>query len=246
MSEPTQTIEGWYALHDFRTFDWPAWKGLPVETRADVVREFLEFSAEYRRQAEGGSGSYGVYSIPGHKADLLFLYFQPEFPDLAECKARFQKTRLADFTRSPYSYTSVVELSAYLSRPGSDPDPRVEARLKPAQDKGRYVCFYPMNKRRTHEDNWYMMDKDARTQLMVSHGMIGRAYAGKVTQIITGSVGLDDWEWGVTLFSDDPLQFKKLVYEMRFDEVSARFGDFGPFYPGTALTDGELAQWLSV
>jgi hydrogen peroxide-dependent heme synthase len=101
-----------------------------------------------------------------------------------------------------------------------------------------------MNKKRDGEDNWYMLSMEDRREMMKSHGMIGRSYAGKVRQIITGSVGLDDWEWGVTLFGEDPLQFKKLVYEMRFDEASARFGEFGPFYVGNYLTQEDLSALL--
>ncbi len=98
-----------------------------------------------------------------------------------------------------------------------------------------------MNKKRDLNDNWYMLSMDERKSMMRSHGLIGRSYAGKVKQIITGSVGFDDWEWGVTLFSDDALQFKKLIYEMRFDEVSARYGEFGSFFVGNLL-DWEKAQ----
>ena len=143
-----------------------------------------------------------------------------------------------------YSYVSIVELSSYLAKPGVDPseDPELQARLKPILPKSKHICFYPMNKRREGNDNWYMLPAEDRKTMMRSHGMIGRTYAGKVKQIITGSVGLDDWEWGVTLFSDDPLHFKKLVYEMRFDEVSARFGEFGDFYVGNLLTPEKFAN----
>jgi chlorite dismutase len=103
-----------------------------------------------------------------------------------------------------------------------------------------------MDKRRDGNDNWYMLSMEERRNMMKSHGLIGRSYAGKVKQIITGSVGLDDWEWGVTLFAEDPLQFKKIVQEMRFDEVSARFGDFGSFYTGCQLTYEELKKYLSI
>jgi chlorite dismutase len=103
-----------------------------------------------------------------------------------------------------------------------------------------------MNKRRMLNDNWYMLSLEERKNFMRSHGMIGRNYAGKVKQIITGSVGFDDWEWGVTLFADESLQFKKLVYEMRFDETSARFGEFGQFYVGNILTPGGLTELLNV
>jgi chlorite dismutase len=106
------------------------------------------------------------------------------------------------------------------------------------------VCFYPMSKKREGADNWYMLDSSSRAELMRAHGSTGRRYAGKVTQIVTGSTGLDDWEWGVTLFADDPLTFKKLVYEMRFDEVSARYAEFGPFFVGRRLMPGDLGRVL--
>jgi chlorite dismutase len=103
-----------------------------------------------------------------------------------------------------------------------------------------------MDKRRQGNDNWYMLPMEDRRSLMRSHGMIGRQYAGKVKQIITGSVGFDDYEWGVTLFSDDVLQFKKLVYEMRFDEVSARYGEFGSFFVGNILQEERIHPFLDV
>jgi chlorite dismutase len=125
-------------------------------------------------------------------------------------------------------------------------NPEIIARLKPALPKAKHICFYPMNKRREGNDNWYMLDMETRKNMMRSHGMIGRSYAGKVKQIITGSVGFDDWEWGVTLFADDALQFKKLVYEMRFDEVSARYGEFGDFYVGNLLDQALFNDLLRV
>lgn len=133
-----------------------------------------------------------------------------------------------------------------MGTPGVDPMqvPEIAARLKPILPKSKHICFYPMNKKRNLEDNWYMLPMEERKTLMRSHGMIGRGYAGKVKQIISGSVGFDDWEWGVTLFSDDALQFKKLVYEMRFDEVSARYGEFGSFFVGNLLTEEAFGRLL--
>jgi chlorite dismutase len=98
-----------------------------------------------------------------------------------------------------------------------------------------YVCFYPMSKRREAGQNWYILDLEERSRLMQAHGLTGRRYAGKVQQIITGAIGLDAWEWGVTLFSKDPLDFKKLVTDMRFDEVSAKYAEFGDFYVGRII-----------
>src|SRR5690606_38537781 len=115
----------------------------------------------------------------------------------------------AEFAEQTESYISVIELSNYVNKPGEDPkaDPRVQARLYPTLPKTGYVSFYPMNKKRDGEDNWYTLPMEKRRELMKSHGMIGRKYAGKVQQMISGSVGFDDWEWGVTLFAQDPLQF---------------------------------------
>ncbi|CAM3693688.1 hydrogen peroxide-dependent heme synthase [Alicyclobacillus pomorum] len=248
MNEAVQTIEGWYTYHDFRKVNWSAWKAASASDRRQALDELLSLSREFADDAKNKRGAYGQYAIAGHKADLLFLHMRPTLDELNEVKARFQKTRFADYTTDSYSYVSIVELSAYLAKPGVDvdSDPYLQSRLKPTLPDTQYVCFYPMNKRRQGEDNWYMLSLEERREMMKSHGLIGRSYAGKVTQIITGSVGLDDWEWGVTLFSEDALQFKKLVYEMRFDEASARFGEFGPFLVGNKLTDAALERLLQV
>lgn len=247
-NEAVQTLEGWYAWHEFRSVDWKTWKAADAATRSKAIDELSTLARTYDAVNQGRTGSYGQYAVVGSKADLLFVHLRPTLLDLQELKTEFQKTLFADFTTSAYSYVSVVELSSYVVPPGADPaaDERVQSRLKPVLPATEHICFYPMNKRRAGEDNWYMLAMEERRNMMRSHGMIGRSYAGKVTQIITGSVGLDDWEWGVTLFADDPLQFKKLVYEMRFDEVSARYGDFGAFYVGNALTETGLQRLLHV
>ena len=119
-------------------------------------------------------------------------------------------------------------------------------RLYPGVPPRRYMSFYPMSKRRGEHVNWFDLPAEERAALMRGHGTIGRKYAGQVTQVISGSVGLDDWEWGVTLFADDPLVFKKLVYEMRFDPASSRYALFGPFYVGIRFTPAVLGEVLSV
>jgi chlorite dismutase len=121
---------------------------------------------------------------------------------------------------------------------------RVMSRLFLDLPGWRYVCFYPMNKRRGEGNNWYSETFERRASMMREHGMIGRHYAGKVTQVISGSIGYDDWEWGVDLFAQDPLVFKKLIYEMRFDEASAKFAEFGPFYTGLQFAPGGLSSFL--
>ncbi len=121
---------------------------------------------------------------------------------------------------------------------------RVLPRLFQEVPPRRYVCFYPMNKRRGEVKNWYAVPVEERARMMRDHGVIGRHYAGAVTQIISGSIGFDDWEWGVDLFADDPVVFKKLIYEMRFDEASAWYAEFGPFYVGLQFSPAELSRYL--
>ncbi len=167
------------------------------------------------------------------------------------------------------SYVSIVELGMYEMtaklhaelaarglESGSEPFERafdeemaVQARRMAGRlwldlPRRRHVCFYPMNKRRGEARNWYAESFEARAAMMREHGHIGRQYAGQVTQIISGSTGLDDWEWGVDLFADDPLVFKKLIYEMRFDRASAEFAEFGPFYVGLQFASEELGSFL--
>ncbi|WP_018130658.1 hydrogen peroxide-dependent heme synthase [Effusibacillus pohliae] len=248
MSEVLHTLDGWFVLHDFRTIDWAAWKALSNEERQAALDELFTLMREWSAIEEQKNGSTGTFTIVGQKADLLFLNLRPTLEELTELETALNKTRFAECLLPAYSYVSVVELGNYLPKEGVDPyeDPAVRNRLYPILPKTKHVCFYPMNKKREGSDNWYMLPMEQRRDLMRAHGLTGRKYAGKVTQIISGSTGLDDWEWGVTLFADDPVQFKKIVYEMRFDEVSARFGEFGEFLVGSRATDEQLAKYLDV
>lgn len=241
MSEPIETIEGWYALHDFRRIDWGRWSQLSPDARGRVLDELASIVADYAA-VPADQGSFAMYSILGHKADLLFVHFSPEPKRLGVLEQRLNKSSAGLLLSRPYSYFSMVELSKYLARGLSEEEARVnlKRRLEPAIPEREYVCFYPMNKRRQGDDNWYMTTRDERRELMKNHGIVGHKYHSEVIQIITGSQGLDDWEWGVTLFADSPLPIKKLIYEMRFDEASARFADFGPFYVGPRLTAESL------
>src|SRR5258708_2490123 len=121
-------------------------------------------------------------------------------------------------------------------------NPRNASRLWAKIPQRRYVCFYPMDKKRGEQVNWYMLPFEERAKLMLEHGKIGRTYHGVVTQVISGSIGFDTYEWGVDLYADDPLVFKKLIYEMRFDEASARYAEFGPFFSGVQLPLAEFVQ----
>ncbi len=246
MSEAVKTLEGWYSLHDFRTIDWTAWKAASEAEQKQALDELLSLIADWKGVEEQKQGSSAIYSIVGQKADLVFMHLRPTLQELNALETAFNKTLFAEFTLPAYSYVSVVELSNYVEQPGVDPDtdPYIQSRLKPILPGKQHICFYPMNKRRQGNDNWYMLPVDERREMMRSHGLIGRKYAEQVKQIITGSIGLDDWEWGVTLFADDPIHFKKIVTEMRFDEVSARFGEFGSFYVGNLLAPENIPALL--
>lgn len=252
MAEVPGTLEGWYVLHDFRRMDWPRWKALRAEERAAIAEEaaaFLRGAEQAQDTSEGGSA---LFQVIGHKSDLLLLHLRPAIDHLAALERAFAQTRLADFTTQTYSYLSVTELSLYeaAARGGTEDEaqlrqaPFVQRRLQPPIPEMPYVCFYPMNKRRGETVNWFTEGMEERRRMMREHGLTGRKYHGKVTQIITGSMGLDDWDWGVTLFAGDPLDFKKLVYEMRFDEVSAKYAEFGAFQVGVRVPADKLGDWV--
>jgi chlorite dismutase len=260
------TLEGWSILHQMFRLRWPAWKVLSTNARHDLTTEVAGLFKEWERSEAGQSG---LFSLLGHKGDLMVLHFRRSFDGLNDAELRLANARLAEFLEPTSSYLSVVELGLYessvrlyasLTEKGLQPytsawDEAVAAevarlkqtmasRLWPEIPQRRYLCFYPMDKKRGEDKNWYQVDITDRQKMMSEHGLIGRRYAGQVTQIISGSVGFDDWEWGVDLFADDPLVFKKLVYEMRFDEASAIYGLFGAFYVGLHFPAAQLSTLL--
>lgn len=168
------------------------------------------------------------FSVLGHKADLGVMAVGPDWVQLRRLQSRLQAAGL----ELAGSYVSLTEVSEY-ARASLDKQrsgPRLYPRLPP--EGKRAICFYPMSKRRVEGANWYTLDFDSRRELMNEHGVSGRRFSGRVVQLVTGSAGLDDHEWGVTLFALHPDDLKDCVYTMRFDEASARYADFGPFYAG--------------
>ncbi|WP_273837579.1 heme-binding protein [Halococcus sp. PRR34] len=251
--EPPRTEEGWYVLHDFRTVDWDAWRAAPDRERQRAIEEGIDYLAAHEAVADADAGGSATFSVLGHDADLLVLHLRPSMADLDTAERRFEGTAFADFTEQTDSYLSVTEVSGYMSQEyfeGEEVEDTgmaryIESRLKPDIPDMEHVSFYPMDKRRGPEDNWYDLPFDERADLMSGHGDIGRDYAGDVTQIITGSVGFDDHEWGVTLFADDPAQIKKLLYEMRFDPSSSRYAEFGRFRFGRRFPPEDLGALLA-
>jgi chlorite dismutase len=189
------------------------------------------------KAAEGGDHQVVAFSVFGHKADLGVMAVGPDWVRLRRLQAALQAAGL----EIVWSYVSLTELSEY-SR--GLPEAHLQARLYPRlpPDGKRAFCFYPMSKRRGSPDgdNWYALAFEERQRLMFDHGTSGRRFAGRIVQLITGSTGLDDFEWGVTLFGVHPDDLKDTVYTMRFDEASARFAEFGPFYTGIVGTIEEV------
>jgi chlorite dismutase len=247
MNQAMQTVEGWYCLHDFRTMDWAKWKSVSAAVREKALSEFSNLLNKWEKIEDNHNGSHTVYTVVGQKADLLFMILRPTMKELNEVETEFNKTILADFTKPAYSYVSVIEKSSY-SPMAANPyeDSAMRAKLYPVIPKKEYVCFYPMSKLRGDQTNWFMLPKEERKRLMFEHIDTGRPYTEQVKRIITGSVGFDDYEWGVSLFCDDALQFKKLIYATRFDEVSAVYGIFGSFYIGNLLTMERMNQFFHI
>lgn len=251
MNQAPETLEGWYALHDIRQVDWAAWEALAPQQRDAAVDEFVRYLERVLRVEDAPEGSSALYSVLGHKGDLMVLHLRPTLKELNRLELELDRTRLAQVLRRTYSFVSVIELSTYGSggqKGEGDPleNPYLKRRLHFQIPDTSHVCFYPMNKRRGERENWYLLPPEERAALMREHGEVGRRYGDRVTQMITGAVGFDDWEWGVTLFGNDPLAFKKLVYEMRFDEASARYAEFGSFFVGVRLEPREVPGYLSL
>ncbi len=258
------TLEGLSVLHQMFRFRWTEWRKLDPSRQQEIA---LEFGGAFGGQELAGRTA--VYSLLGHKGDLMLVHFRDSFDDLNAAEMELNRTALQEYLEPTHSYLSVIELGLYdssaklyrqLAERGVKPlskewneaveetlDRQREAmrpRLYPKIPDSHFLCFYPMDRKRGESLNWYMLPIEERQRQMEEHGMVGRRYAGKVQQIITGSIGFDDWEWGVDLFAPEPLVFKKLIYEMRFDQVSAVYAAFGQFFVGVRLPLAEMGEWL--
>jgi peroxiredoxin len=261
-----ETLEGWSLLHQMFRVRWEPWRALPEAERRQRAAATVATLGTLPR---GEDGATALTTLLGHKGDLMLIHFRRDFEALQKAQLTVASLPLAPFLEPTGSYVSIVELGMYemtaqvharlreKGLEGGTPEfekafdgemeeqrRRVIGRLFQDVPPRRYVCFYPMNKRRGEQKNWYAVPVEERGRMMRDHGVIGRHYAGAVTQIISGSIGFDDWEWGVDLFADDPLVFKKLIYEMRFDEASAWYAEFGPFYVGLQFAASELPRLL--
>ncbi|HYL92174.1 MAG TPA: hydrogen peroxide-dependent heme synthase [Alphaproteobacteria bacterium] len=261
------TLEGSSVLHQMFRIRWAEWRKLSAALRQEIA---AEASAALGKMEQTQAGQSALYSMLGHKGDLMLVHFRNSIDELNAAELQLSQLRISDFLEQSSSYLSVVELGLYesslklfrsLKEKGTEPfspdwnsavedtmkrqAEAMKARLYPQIPPARYICFYPMDRRRGEDKNWYSLPIEERQRQMEEHGLVGRRYAGTVKQIITGSIGLDDWEWGVDLFADDPVVFKKLIYEMRFDQVSAVYALFGTFYVGIRCPAAKLAGLMS-
>jgi chlorite dismutase len=261
------TTEGYSVLHQMMRFRWTAWRALPDTTRSAIAQEATAVLSEMEKSSTGQSA---LFSMIGHKGDLMLVHFRNSFAELNQSELKLASLRLSEYFEPTSSYLSIIELGLYDStlkiykeltdqgiQPHSDQwkaeiecklnrhREAMHPRLFPEIPPNRYVCFYPMNRLRGEDKNWYSLPIEERARQMNDHGLVGRRYAGEVKQIISGSIGFDDWEWGVDLFADDPLVFKKLIYEMRFDHVSAVYALFGQFFVGVRCPAAALEKLLS-
>ena len=263
--EPVIPSEGRAVLHLFFHVRRDA-----VEGASGAARDFAA-----RIDAFDQRDGYQVlsFSVLGQKADFGLMVLGPDMSAVDRFSVDLMSSPLGQVLLPAASYLSLTELSEYTSttedeakrliaEEGLDPTSATyatalrafeqrmvgyaEHRLRPQLPPKRVISFYPMSKRRDTNQNWYALSFSERKELMAGHAAVGRRYRGRVLQLITGSVGLDDWEWGVTLLADDPVAIKQIVYEMRFDEVSAQFAEFGPFVTGLVMTPTELMRHLQL
>ena len=262
---PLVPREGWHVMHLFYQVDHSTWSLLDEEEKRQAKTRLTELVQEIRATPDT---HLLIYAVATPKADIGFMLLTPDLQVANAYEKRLTLSLGVDVLTPTYSYLSQTESSEYTTteeqyaketligekglKEGSEEyeaalkefnermEKYLQHRLYPVLPDWPVICFYPMSKRRQGEDNWYSLDFDARKELMSGHARVGRTYSGRIVQLITGSTGLDEYEWGVTLLAKDTIDIKAIVYEMRFDEVSARYAEFGDFYIGMQMPLKEL------
>lgn len=272
LAHPPETLEGWYCLHQIFAVDRAALGAIGPAQLPAVKEKAATALGELTAPLPDGGGWSAVFPLIGSRADVMFAHFRPTLEKLGDAQRAVKSLAIAEALRPEYTFLSITEAALYHitaelvrqagARGGEVGDEeykrqiadRAAAERRSAHVQRRlfpdlpaempYVCFYPMSKKRDAAQNWYALPIDERSRLMHAHGLTGRRYAGRILQVISGAIGLDAWEWGVTLFAKDPLEFKKIVTDMRFDEVSAKYAEFGEFYVGKVVDAGEWVAGL--
>ena len=264
---PLVPREGWHVMHLFYHVDHSQWSLLDEEDRRAAKTRLAKLVQEIRSTEDT---HLLIFAIATPKADIGFMLLTPDLQVANAFEKQLTLSLGPDVLSPAYSYLSQTESSEYTTTSeqyaeetlkgerGLSPDsPEFAAGMKEFDERMAHylkhrlypvlpdwpaICFYPMSKRRTGADNWYSLSFEERKKLMAGHARTGRTYSGRILQLITGSTGLDEYEWGVTLLAKDTIDIKSIVYEMRFDEVSARYADFGDFYIGMQLPLSELFE----
>jgi chlorite dismutase len=258
--------EGWHFLHLFYQVDRARLAVLSAEQRLSGLDEL---SRALGAKPPGAPEQIQCFAVPGHKADFGIVMAGPDLRAIHDTQMAIQASSLGPALRPSASFYSITEVSEYVpdaeeygrilrDREGMDSEsslykakvaayaerigPMNRQRLYPEFPSWPCLCFYPMSKMRTAEQNWYLLPFEMRSELMSHHGRSGMKFAGRVIQVITASTGLDNWEWGVTLWARNPSYLKEIVYTMRFDESSAKYALFGDFYFGYILPPEELME----
>ena len=255
--------KGWHVTHSFYAFDRARLAGLGVGALEDGARHFI---AALDAGAAGAPRRLQAWIVPGHKADFGVVAMDPAPLAVEAVHQRLLAGPLGTALLSTYSFVGLTEVSEYVRTVeqyakrlveegevadspsyrakvqgyASREDAMRKARIEPDLPPWPNACFYPMNKKREVGENWFTLPFEERSRLMAEHGRTGMSFGGRVTQLITVSVGLDDLEWGVTLWARRPDFLKDIVYKMRFDEASARYAEFGPFYTGYVATAADI------
>ena len=265
IAHPPETLEGWYSLHQIFRFakQKPDASRLARMVKSSAAALGSAPAGRKTKSSSAPVGWSCFVRLIGSTSDLMVIHFRESLDAIGAAQDALSKTEFGKTLQPVYAFLSVTEAGLYhitaelarsaearggkvgdaeyantlASRSTAERESQqVKRRLYPElPEKMPYVCFYPMSKRRDASQNWYTLPLDERSRLMQAHGLTGRRYSGKVQQVISGAIGLDAWEWGVTLFAQDPLEFKKLVTDMRFDEVSAKYAEFGDFYVGRII-----------
>lgn len=256
-------LEGWHCSHYYYSFDRAALAALG----SDNVRAGREeVIATLNPEGDGVPQRLQTSIVSGHKADFGLMIMDDDPLKIDAIHQRLLCGRLGPAIRPTYSFVSITEISEYvpsieqyakklIAEGEQEGSPGYEAKVKaysqrlPMMNRQRLTpdfpiwpatCFYPMNKKRKVGENWFMLPASRRNELMAEHAKSGMQFAGKVQQLITVGVGLEDWEWGVTLWARNPEYLKDIVYRMRFDEASARYAEFGPFYTSYIVSAAEM------
>ena len=267
--EPLNPKEGWHVLHMFYKVEHTQWECFSEEERLEAKTHLTQLIQDIRSDET----QLLAFSMVTPKADLGFMLLTSDLHKANDYEKKLTRSLGADVLTPTYYYLSLTELSEYttseeqygatlvsddgLKEGSAEYNEKIEEfrnrikkynqdRLYPNMPDWPVFCFYPMGKRRGEQDNWYDLDYDARRQLMAGHARVGRTYAGRIRQLITGSTGLDEMEWGVTLFAHNTQDIKDIVYEMRFDKVSSRYADFGDFFIGLQIPLNELFKRLGL